>query len=323
MRVVSGIQPSGPMHIGNYFGAVVQHLALQHEHESFFFIANYHAMTSIKDPALLEAYTFSVAVDYLTLGLNPNKAIFFRQSDIPEVHEFSWMLQVCTGKGLLERAHSYKDKVSKGISPSLGLFTYPALMAADILLYQANLVPVGQDQMQHIEITQDMAQSFNHTYKTDTLKRPVGLLTKTPKVPGLDGDKMSRSYGNTIAIFEPKDLVRKKIMSMKTDSLPMSAKRNPDTCLVFSLLQLFANQAEIESWKAQYVEGGLSYGAIKKRLFELFDEKFGSLHNKREEIENQQDDVESILQAGAQKARLIAIPMIETLRSLTGIKKKS
>lgn len=320
MRVVAGIQPSGLMHIGNYFGAVRQHLELQHEHPSLFFIANYHAMTTIKDSALLRNYTFCIAVDYLTLGLNPEKAIFFRQADIPWVHEASWMLQVCTGKGLLERAHSYKDKVAKGIMPSLGLFTYPALMAADILLYGGELVPVGQDQIQHIEMTQDMAQSFNHTYKTDLLKRPKGILTNTAKVAGLDGEKMSRSYGNTIGVFDPQEVVKKKIMSIKTDSLPMSAQRDPESCLVFSFLKLYAAQEELDFFRKLYTEGGLSYKTAKQRLFELHEEKFGPLREKRKQLENKPQEVESILQHGADKARLIAQDMIEKLRSLTGLK---
>src|SRR5580658_7973856 len=223
MRILSGVQPSGALHLGNYFGAIQQHIELQHGHTAFYFIADYHAMTTVQDPALLSQNTFEAAVDYLTLGLDPKQATLFRQSDVPQVQELAWILAVVTGKGLLERAVSYKEKVDKGLPASVGLFYYPVLMAADILLYRADLVPVGQDQVQHIEMTQDMAQSFNHVYKTDVLRRPEARLNKGAKVPGLDGEKMSKSYGNTIGLFETPKAARKKFMSIKTDSTPVEA----------------------------------------------------------------------------------------------------
>lgn len=319
MRVVSAVQPSGPLHLGNYFGALLQQIDLQHQFDSVYFIANYHAMTTIKDPSLLRQYTFDVAVDYLTLGLNPQKALFFRQSDISEVQELAWILSVVTGKGLLERAHSYKDKVNKGIVPSLGLFCYPVLMAADILLYQGTLIPTGQDQQQHIEMTQDMAQSFNYIYKADFFKRPEVRLTAQSRVLGTDGDKMSRSYGNTIGIFEDSKSVQKKIMSLKTDSLPLESPKNPDTCLVFSFIKLFASAEEIKHWESLYRNGGLGYGVVKKRLFELYEERFSPLRLKRQEFLKNPQEIENILKEGAVRARKIAQETMREVRKLTGL----
>jgi tryptophanyl-tRNA synthetase len=319
MRVLSGVQPSGPLHLGNYFGAIKQHIELQDHHTVFYFIANYHAMTTVQDPATLRRYTFDVAVDYLALGLDPGRAVFFRQSDVPEVQELAWILSVVTGKGLLDRAHSFKDKVAKGITPSMGLYYYPVLMAADILLYRADLVPVGQDQVQHIEMTQDMAQSFNFTYKTDILKRPEAKLTAGARVPGLDGEKMSKSYNNTIGIFDaPKD-AKKKIMSIKTDSTPVEAPKDPAACNVLTILRLFAAPDEIASWEERYRQGGTGYGEVKKRLVELYEVHLGPLRQKRAEIASRPDYVEDVLRDGARRARAEAEQTLAAVRAATGL----
>lgn len=233
MRVLSGIQSSGKLHLGNYLGAMQQHIEMQHSYDCLFFIANYHSLTTVQDAALQRQLTLDVALDYLALGLDPAKVALFRQSDVPEVCELTWVLATVTGKGLLERATSYKDKIAKGIMPSMGLFTYPVLMAADILIYRSDLVPVGKDQLQHIEMAQDMAVHFNETYKRDVLKRPEPKLNEAMIVPGVDGQKMSKSYGNTINLFDPPNATRKTIMSIKTDSTPVEPRKIPisATCL--------------------------------------------------------------------------------------------
>ena len=248
MRVLSGIQPSGKLQLGNYFGAMKHHIALQAEHECFFFVANYHALTTVQNPTELQALTRDVALDYVALGLDPNKAALFRQSDVPEVTELTWILATVTGKGLMERAHSYKDKIAKGIQPSMGLFNYPILMASDILIYRPNAVPVGKDQVRHIEMTQDMAGHFNNTYKCDVLVRPEPLLGEAPFVPGIDGQKMSKSYGNHIELFDDPKVVKKRIMSIKTDSTPIEAPKNPDDCNAYAILKLLADEAEAADW---------------------------------------------------------------------------
>lgn len=319
MRVLSGIQPSGALHIGNYFGAIRQHLAMQKNYEAFYFIADYHAMTTVQDKERLAQYTWDAALDYLALGLDPAQAVFFRQSDVPEVLELAWILSVVSGKGLLDRAHSYKDKVQHGITPSIGLYYYPVLMAADILLYQPDLIPVGQDQKQHVEITQDMAQSFNHVYQTTLLKRPEPLFTSTPKVLGTDGEKMSKSYKNTIDLFEDPKSSYKKIMSIKTDSLPVEAPKDPETCLVLGLLRLFASSAEIAEWEAKYRAGGMGYGQVKKRLFELYELTFGPKREKRDSLAKQPNEIMNILRQGAEKARAVAQETLQQIRLLVGL----
>lgn len=319
MRVLSGVQPSGSLHLGNYFGAIKHHIELQEAHTVFYFIANYHAMTTVQDPDVLRRYTFDVAADYLALGLDPARAVFFRQSDVPEVQELAWVLSVVTGKGLLDRAHSFKDKTAKGITPSMGLYYYPVLMAADILLYRADLVPVGQDQVQHIEMTQDMAQSFNHTYKTDVLKRPEAKLTAGARVPGLDGEKMSKSYNNAIGIFDNPKEARKKIMSIKTDSTPVEAPKDPAACNVLSILRLFAAPDEVAEWEQRYRQGGTGYGVVKGRLFELYEAHLGPLRARRAEIAARPDYVEDVLRDGARRARAEAEQTMAAVRAATGL----
>ncbi len=318
MRVLSGIQPSGALHLGNYFGAMRQHIELQHQYEALYFIANYHTLTSVQDPEQLVQLTRDVALDYLAMGLDPEKACLFRQSDIPEVTELTWILATVTGKGLLERAHSYKDKTARGISPSMGLFCYPILMAADILIYRSNAVPVGKDQVQHIEMTQDMAGHFNTIYG-DVLVRPEPLLGEAPVVPGIDGQKMSKSYGNTIELFGAPKATRKRIMAIVTDSTPVEDPKDPETCNVFALLKLLAPAEELPEWAQRYRAGGMGYGDAKKRVYELYEEQFGTRREARAAWAARPDDVEDILRAGARKARAIAEPVMEDVRAACGI----
>ena len=318
MRLLSGIQPSGKLTLGNYYGAMKQHIDYQNQHEGFYFIANYHALTTIHDADTLRKLTSDVAIDYLTMGLDPAKVCLFRQSDIPEVTELAWFLATVTGKGLMERATSYKDKVEKGIAASLGLFTYPALMAADILIYRSNLVPVGKDQLQHIEFAQDMAGYFNNTYR-EVFVRPEPLLSVGALVPGIDGAKMSKSYGNTIDIFMPANEAKKRIMGIKTDSTPVDQPKNPDTDITFALLKLIADPAETAEWERRYRAGGMGYGDVKKRLVELYEGFFGQRRGEREKWAARPDDVEDILRTGAKKARALAQQVMDEARAACGI----
>jgi tryptophanyl-tRNA synthetase len=322
VRVLSGVQPSGTLHLGNYFGAIRQHIDLQSKpgHSAFYFIANYHAMTTVQDAELLRKYTFDVACDYLALGLDPKVSVFYRQSDLPEVCELAWILSTVTGKGLLERAHSFKDKVARGIEASMGLFTYPILMAADILIVGADIVPVGQDQVQHLEMTRDMAGYFNTAFKSDVFKMPKEFIPQdVAKVPGIDGEKMAKSYGNAIGIFEEPKAAKKRIMAIKTDSTPVEAPKNPDTCNVMALLKLFAEPAEIADWEGRYRAGGLGYGTVKTRLAELYEAKFGPLRERRAKIAGDPGFVEDVLADGARRARAEAAKVMDAVRSACGL----
>jgi tryptophanyl-tRNA synthetase len=318
MRVLSGIQSSGALHLGNYYGAMQQHIELQHAHECFYFIANYHALTTIQDADRLRELTLNVALDYLALGLDPHKAIFFRQTDVPEVCELAWILSTVTGKGLLERAHSFKDKSAKGIAVTMGLFGYPLLMAADILIYRSHLVPVGKDQVQHIEMTQDMAGYFNQTYR-EVFVRPEPRLNAAAIVPGVDGQKMSKSYGNTIELFGEPKATKKRIMAIKTDSTPVEAPKNPETDNVFALLKLMAPPAEVAEWDQRYRAGGMGYGEAKKRLAELYEEQFGAKRDARAQWAARPDDVEDILRDGGRRARAVAQEVMADVRSACGL----
>lgn len=318
IRFLSGVQPSGKLHIGNFFGALRQHIALQEEGEAFYFIANYHAMTSVQDPVLLSQQTFEVALDYLSLGLDPEKAVFFRQNDVPEVSELSWILSCVTGKGLLDRATSYKDKVQRGISPSMGLYTYPLLMAADILIYRSNIVPVGEDQIQHIEMTRDIAQSFNNTYE-EIFPIPSFRLDKGAKVPGVDGQKMSKSYGNTIEIFDEGKSLQKKIMSIVTDSTPVEEPKDPETCNVFSLFKLFADEKEQNLLRERYLSGGMGYGEAKKMLLEQLDDFFAPFRQEREKLKSDKDYIEQVLKSGGERAREEARKTMELVYKAVGL----
>lgn len=319
MRVLSGVQSSGKLHLGNYLGAMKQHLELQHEHECLFFIANYHSLTTVQDADLLRQLTLDVALDYLAMGLDPERACLFRQTDIPEVTELTWILSTVTGKGLLERATSYKDKIAKGLSPSMGLFCYPVLMAADILIYRSDVVPVGKDQVQHIEMAQDMATYFNTTYKREVLKRPEPKLNEAMIVPGIDGQKMSKSYGNTIPLFDPPAQIRKLIMSIKTDSTPVEAPKDPKTCNVLALYKLLATPHETQELEAAYRRGGTGYGEAKKRLADAFERLIGPARERRTRLEADPDYIEDVLVSSANKARILAQEVMHDVREACGL----
>lgn len=319
MRILSGIQPSGNLHLGNYFGAMRPQIELQGQHECFYFIANYHALTSLEDGGQLREYTQHVAMAYLALGLDPKRAILFRQSDVPEVTELSWILSCVTPMGLLERCVSYKDKVEQGLSPNHGLFCYPVLQAADILIYRSHGVPVGQDQKQHIEVTQDIQGKFNFRYG-EILVRPEPLIREeVAVVPGVDGRKMSKSYDNSIELFAPENRVKKRIMSMVTDSTPVEQPKDPSKCNVFALLKLFAPEAERKEWEERYRRGGMGYGEAKKRLFELFIEQLGPARKRYEDLRKNPAEVEAILADGGRRARAVAVETMRDVRKATGI----
>jgi tryptophanyl-tRNA synthetase len=320
VRVLSGIQPSGKLHIGNYFGAMRQNLALQAEHEGFYFIADYHALTNSPNPADIRQWTLDVAMDYLALGLDQKKTVFWRQSDVPEVTELTWFFSCVTPKALLERCTTYKDKVAQGLSPNHGLFTYPVLQAADILIFKSNLVPVGADQKQHLEITRDIAQFFNNVYGQIFPLPKDHILESVAVVPGIDGRKMSKSYGNAIEIFESESSVKKKIMSIVTDSTPVEDPKDPDKCNVFAMLKLFATPEETKEWEQKYRQGGIGYGHTKKRLVELMHEFFRPYRHKRQELENNPDKVEKILLDGAARARAVARQTINEVREAVGLR---
>jgi tryptophanyl-tRNA synthetase len=326
MRILSGIQPSGTLHLGNYFGAIQQHVELQETaggaSNAFYFIANFHTLTSIHDAARLRALTRDVAIDYLTLGLDPAKATFFRQSDVPEVCELTWLLACCVGKGLLERAHSYKDKVARGLEASMGLFNYPVLMASDILIYRSNVVPVGKDQQQHVEMTQDMAQSFNAAFKREVFTRPEWRFSKAPVVPGIDGEKMSKSYDNTIPIFIPDGMTDKQawkayFASIKTDSKGVEDPKDANDSLML-LYKLIAPEAAAD-FAPSYVKGGIGYGEVKKRLHEAYNAKFGPLREARAKIAADESYVDGVLAEGAKRARAVAREVMSEARDACGL----
>jgi len=323
MRILSGIQPSGEPHLGNYFGAIEQHLRLQTQGDAFYFIADYHALTTVHDAARLRELTIDVAATYLSLGLDPTKATFFRQSDVPEVTELTWLLSVATGMGLLERAHSYKDKIAHKIVPSLGLFTYPALMAADILIYKSDLVPVGQDQVQHVEIAQDMAQSFNAAFKRQVFVRPEPRLSATPKVPGTDGAKMSKSYNNAIPIFARGKPLKKMVGAIATDSKDYTSEAlDPKTCNVFALYGLFANDEEKETMRIRYVsDRSFGYGHAKQLLMAKIEDKFGAATERYEALKANPAELDDVLREGARRARAIARATVDEAREAVGLGK--
>lgn len=319
MRVLSGIQSNGKLHLGNYLGAMKQHIELQEENDCFYFIANYHSLTTIQEPDLLRKYTLDVALDNLALGLDPNKALLFRQSDIPEVTELTWILMTVTGKGLLERATSYKDKIARGIASTMGLFSYPVLMASDILIYRSDVVPVGKDQTQHIEMAQDMAGYFNHVFGKEVLKRPEVKLNEAMIVPGVDGQKMSKSYGNAIDLFDSPKALKKRMMSIKTDSTGVDEPKDPDQCNVFALYKLIANPDEIKKLGEQYRAGGMGYGDAKKALIEVTERWLGPAREKREKLTADPDYVEDILRTAAKKARTVAQEVMADVRDACGL----
>ncbi len=317
-RVLSGIQPSGRLHIGNYFGMIKPMIDYQRKTSIFCFIVNLHAMTSLQDGNALSGRTIEAAVDLLSLGLDPDKNIFWVQSDVQEVIELTWYLSCVTPMGLLERCHSYKDKITKGIPASHGLFSYPVLMAADILLYQGSLIPVGRDQKQHVEVTRDIAIKFNNTFgETFVLPEPE-IRDETGALPGIDGQKMSKSYNNTIDIFaSPKEL-KKQIMGIVTDSSTVEDSKDPDKCILLELLKLFAEGSEMEYWRDRFNKGGVGYGEVKKRLLEAVDTYFSPFRQRRDELLKDPEFVKGILKTGAEKARDIAMITIEDVRKKVG-----
>jgi tryptophanyl-tRNA synthetase len=319
MRILSGIQPSGKLHIGNYFGMMRPALDLQKEGEAFLFIANYHALTTVADPDVLRQATLDVALDFLACGLDPESGAFFRQSDVPEVCELAWLLSNVCPMGLLERCHSFKDKTSKGIVANHGLFAYPVLMAADILAYQSHVVPVGRDQKQHVEVTRDLAIKFNNQYgEVFTLPTP-SIRESVAVVPGIDGQKMSKSYDNTIELFGGKKATRKTIMKIVTDSTPLEDPKDPSGCNVVALYKLFAKDEELAALEANYRGGNYGYGDAKKALFEILWEYFTPYRERREELAANLDYVEEVLRKGADRARGEAVKTLDAARRACGL----
>ncbi len=318
MRVLSGLQSSGRLHIGNYFGMMKKMIAYQESSELFAFIANMHALTSVFDGRTLADSTLEAAVDFLSLGLDPEKSVFWVQSDVPEVTELTWYLSNVAPVGLLERSHSFKDKIAKGIAPNSGLFFYPVLMAADILLYQADRVPVGKDQKQHLEITRDIAVKFNNAYGDVFVLPEPEIDENMAVIPGIDGQKMSKSYGNTINIFADRSELKKRIMSIVTDSTPVEAPKNPETCNLFSLYRLFAAAEDVRNMADRYRNGGVGYGEVKKELVELVWSFFSPYRERREELIADKQQVQKILLAGADKARYHANKTLRKVRKKVG-----
>jgi tryptophanyl-tRNA synthetase len=320
MRVLSGIQPTGRFHWGNYFGAIKQYIELQYENDGFYFIADLHALTTIREPSLLKANVRDAALDLLALGLDPSRATLFVQSHIPEVSELYWLLMTGTPMGLLERCVAYKDKMARGIKADAGLFSYPVLMAADILAYDSQCVPVGEDQIQHIEVCRDLAGSFNHHYRETFIIPNARVLQETAKVPGTDGQKMSKSYDNTLAMFdEPKEL-RKKIMRISTDSRPMGEPKDPDTDHLYQLYALFATTEQREEVRAMYQKGGFGYGEIKKRLADAAEVFLEPLRRKRLELVENESLVTQALESGAKRAREVASAVLKRAQNACGLR---
>ena len=320
MRILSGIQPSGALHLGNYFGMMKPAIELQEKGEAFYFIADYHSMTTLFDPVARRDHTMGVALDFLACGLDPKKSVFFRQSDVPEVTELTWLLGTVTPMGLLERSHSYKDKVAKGISFNFGLFAYPVLMAADILIYDSNVVPVGLDQKQHVEITRDIAIKFNEIYGQTLVIPEPQIRAEVAKVPGIDGEKMSKSYGNSIEIFGDEKMLRKKVMSIKMDSrTPQEPKPDAEQNLAIQLLKLVAPSQAAKDYENQLRAGGLGYGDLKKALFESYWSHFAAARARRAELAANLDYVRQVLAEGAGKARSLAQKVLNRAKVAAGL----
>ena len=325
MRILSGIQPSGVLHIGNYFGMMRPAIALQAEGEAFYFIADYHALTSVRDRKVLRENSRHVALDFLACGLDPEGAAVFRQSDVPQVTELAWILSTVAPMGLLERSHSYKDKLARGMLPSVGLFNYPVLMAADILIYDSDVVPVGKDQKQHIEITRDLAVKMNETFGQ---AEPARQLFKLPEpriqaatevVPGIDGQKMSKSYGNNIDIFGEEKETRKRVMSIVTDSTPVEAPKDPSKSTIFQLYSLVASKNEAAEMRERFEKGGTGYGDFKKQLFEKLWEYLAPMRKRREEILADKSYIDNVLARGAERANEVADQVMKRVRGAVGL----
>ncbi|HEY4760694.1 MAG TPA: tryptophan--tRNA ligase [Thermoguttaceae bacterium] len=324
MRVLSGIQPTGRFHWGNYFGAIQQYIDLQYQaKEAFYFLANLHALTTIRDPQELWQNTLDAAIDLLALGLDPDRATLFVQSDVPEVCELCWLLMTCAPMGLLERCHAYKEKKARGLGADAGLFTYPVLQAADILAYDSDVVPVGEDQVQHIEVCRDLAGSFNHLFGETFVLPKAKVLSTTARVPGIDGEKMSKSYGNTLDVFEEPKELRAKIMRIVTDSRPMDQSKEPQTDHLFQLYSLFANEKQEEEMAAIYRRGGFGYGDVKKALADLAVDFFAEHRQRRKELESKTDQLRQIFGDGAAKARKKAAEVLLRAQRACGVKPPS
>ena len=319
MRVLSGIQPSGKLHLGNYFGMMKQALELQASSETYLFIANYHALTTIQDADMLRTGARDVALDFLACGLDPDKTVFYRQGDVPEVHELAWLLSIVTPMGLLERCHSYKDKIARGIPSNHGLFAYPVLMAADILAVQSDIVPVGQDQKQHVEVTRDIAAKFNNQFG-ETFKIPEPMIrADVAVVPGIDGQKMSKSYNNTIELFAPRNELRKAVMRIVTDSKAVADKKDPAKCNVFALYRLFAPAEKCAAMAERYRRGGIGYGEVKQELADMIWSFFDNARAKRGQLLADQGAVERILLQGAERARKVVRDTLRKARIAVGL----
>ena len=321
MRILTGLQPSGKIHVGNYFGAMEPAVRLQDQGEAFYFIANYHAMTTVKNPAYLRTYSRELAIDFLACGLDPERAVFFLQSAVPEVNELAWILSTVCPVSQLEKATSYKDKLAHGFSPSHGLFAYPVLMAADILLYDSNQVPVGKDQKQHLEITRDLAGKINEAFGEGTLVVPEPIIREsTAVVPGLDGQKMSKSYGNTLPLFADPASAKKLIMKkLVTDATPLEDPKPKENSTLLALYRLMANDADVATMEADFDRGGVGYGDFKKRLLEAYLERFEPMRARREELLADPGYVDEVLAKGAEKARAAAAPVIDRVRRAVGL----
>ena len=320
MRILTGIQPSGIPHIGNYFGAIRQTAAMQSKGENFLFIADYHALTTSPKPEDLRSNITELALSWLACGIDPDRTVFFRQSDVPQVCELAWILATLTPVGLMERAHSYKDKVAKGFEANCGLFTYPILMAADILLYRANLVPVGKDQKQHLEIARDLAIRFNNHFG-EILTVPEELIPEeVAVVPGIDGQKMSKSYNNTIPIFGKEKALRKTVMSIVTDSKGLEEPKDPDTCNVYALYKLVAAPEELQEMREKFLAGNYGYGHAKQALFEKLWSYFEPMRKRREELENNLDYVRDLMKRNAERARTEAEILLTKVRQAVGLR---
>jgi tryptophanyl-tRNA synthetase len=320
MRILSGLQPSGALHIGNYFGMMRPAIALQAEGEAFYFIADYHALTSVRDPKTLRENSRRVALDFLACGLDPERAALFRQSDVPQVTELAWILSTVAPMGLLERAHSYKDKLARGMAATVGLFDYPVLMAADILIYDSDIVPVGKDQKQHIEITRDLAVKMNETFGQIFKLPEPRIQAATEVVPGIDGQKMSKSYGNNIDIFGNEKETRKRIMSIVTDSTPVETPKDPSRSTIFQLYSLVASKNEIAEMRERFQKGGAGYGDFKKQLFEKLSDYFAPMRKRREEILADKSYIDNVLARGAKRANEVADVVMERVRAAIGLR---
>ena len=319
-RILSGIKPTGRLHLGNYFGMMRPSIDWQDRGEAFYFIADYHALTTVQDPAALREHTRGVALDFLACGLDPQKAVLFRQSDVPEVTELAWLLTCLTPMPMLENCHAYKDHLAKGKVPSHGLFAYPVLMAADILLYDSNVVPVGRDQKQHVEVTRDLAEKANRLFGPIFTVPQPSIVSEVATVIGLDGQKMSKSYDNTIALFEEEKVLRKKVLSIVTDSAAVEDPKDPASSSIVALYKLCADADSVALMEEQFRAGGLGYGEFKKRLFEALWQKFAPFRTKRAELAADPSTIDAILRDGAQRARAVAVPTLERVRKAMGLR---